>query len=180
MENPRQVLTPEAMQCCLCPMPHRLWRHGKYKRWAIEPNAKDTRIEVCRLYCWRQKRTVSLLPDFCIPRRQHGPAVLAVFLLAWLFEGMSLLGALRKARPAAPCHAVAQSLLRGFMGRMERVADYLARVTPKAPDLPELPRRKWRQLAQRVLWLGKGWKDPAAAFVHHGRGFHAQSGLGLC
>jgi hypothetical protein len=144
------------------------------------PGEEDTRIEVLRLYCPAQKRTVSLLPDFCIPRRQHGPAVLAGFLLGLLFEGLTLLGALRKVRPTAEHHSVAQSILRGFVKRVDKLASYLSRVTPQAPELPELPQQSRRHLAQRVLWLSAGWHDLAAALVHHGRGFHLQSGLGLC
>jgi len=83
LDNPRSLLTEENRRCPFCKNGHRLRRHGTYERQALFPDPEDPRsIPIQRLLCARKGKTVSLLPDFCLPRRQHGPSILGLFLQA--------------------------------------------------------------------------------------------------
>jgi len=86
-------------------------------------------IVVHRLYCPREGKTLSLLPDFCVPRRQHSAVVLGYFLL-FLSLGCGLVGSLRRVRGEAPSHSVAQHLRDGFLFLVQR---------PENPNLPLVP-----------------------------------------
>ena len=79
--SPDGLLDSESRRCPFCSDRHRLRIHGWYHRYAIQPRTPEgevPRIRVRRLLCVRQGRTVSLLPEFCLPRRQQGPAIRSV------------------------------------------------------------------------------------------------------
>jgi hypothetical protein len=122
---------------------------------------------------------VSLLPDFCIPRRQHGPAILGTFLAGYV-EGKALLPALQAARPDAPGHSVAQSLRKGFLARGGHIRTFLASLRARA--LEPAPSTAGLRGEVRVLLgaLCLGFMRAAEAFVHHGVGLHAMQQIGLC
>jgi hypothetical protein len=179
-ENPDCLVDPETLTCPFCPDGHRLWRHGWYERQALLPDpAPAVTIPIRRLICPVTGRTVSLLPDFCLPRRQHGPEILGGFLEAYLLRGMILLGALRSVRAEAAGHSVAQSLLRGFDRRTQGIQAYLAQRRPRRPRVPDGVPAPLRALAALILELRRGFRDIQAAFVHHGRVFHAFGRQGL-
>jgi hypothetical protein len=180
LADPAIILSAEHLECGFCATPHRLWRHGTYHRQALFPGSPDAiLLPVIRLLCAPSGRTVSLLPDFCLPRRQHGPAILILFLAVFLLHGLALLPALREARPDAPGHSVAQSLLRGFEVRVDRVHTYLASIRPRLPNLKDVPRPRYRDLTKLVFSLIDGEPDPVAAFLAHARAFHGHFGLGI-
>jgi hypothetical protein len=180
LASPGMLATPESRRCPFCPDGHRLRLHGAYLRHALFPDpAVPARIPVLRLLCARTGRTVSLLPDFCLPRRQHGPAILGAFLVAWAVSGRPLLDALRSVRRESPGHSVAQSLLRSFLGRLHALRSYLAARRPRLPDPPrEIPAPR-RHAAAVVLALLEGFGEAAKAFIHHGRAFHERFALAL-
>lgn len=135
-------------------------------------------IPVRRLLCARVGRTVSLLPDFCIPRRQHGPAILGAFLAGYA-EGKALTTALRAVRPDAPGHSVAQSLRTGFLTRGGRIRTYLARVRARASE-PSPSAAGFRGEVRALLAaLCLDFAQAADAFIHHGVGLHAMQLIGL-
>jgi hypothetical protein len=138
----------------------------------------EQRIAVRRLYCPHAKRTVSLLPDFCIPRRQHGPAILALFL-GLLVKGLALLKALRAVRAAAPCHALAQSLRDGFLKREAKIRVYLAGRRQRAAERPKDVPERCLTLGELFGGLTEGFGCPAAAFLSHTVDFHSQFADGL-
>jgi len=121
---------------------------------------------------------VSLLPDFCLPRRQHGPAILARFLEAFL-QGFVLLEALRIVRKDAPSHSVAQSLREGFLKRASKIRAYLARVHPRAIEPPGHIPRKWQAMAALFFGLVEGFSSAESSFIFHGLSFHHRFKLGL-
>ena len=131
-----------------------------------------------RLLCARVGRTVSLLPDFCLPRRQHGPSILGRFLEGWL-GGRGMHAALKRARPSAHEHSTAQRLLGGFRGRAPPLRTYLGSVRRRAFEPPAKLKGLRRELAPIVLGLLAGYPDPASAFVAHGVTFHSRFHLGL-
>lgn len=179
--SPDCLLSSATRACPFCSDRHPLWIQGWYWRYALGPGFGEgevLRIRVLRLLCARRGQTVSLLPEFCLPRRQHGPAILAIFLQA-LVQGLSLLEALRQARVEVASHSVAQSLVRGFLSRRTELLVYLGGLRARALDPAISPGRDRWGLASLVDGLCQGFQDPARAFEVHARGFHDRFGLGL-
>jgi hypothetical protein len=179
--SPDCLLSSATRTCPFCSDRHPLWILGWYWRYVLCPGSgegESLRIRVRRLLCVRRGRTVSLLPEFCLPGRQHGPAILGIFLQA-LVQGLSLLEALRQARVEVASHSVAQSLVRGFLSRRTELLVYLGGLRPRAPDPAISPGRDRWGLASLVDGLCQGFEDPARAFEVHARGFHDRFGLGL-
>lgn len=177
--DPKMLITAETRKCPFCPDHHPLRCHCHYYRYALFPDREPERVKVYRLLCVQMGRTVSLLPDFCLPRRQHGPAILGYFLQALFLQSFKLMGALRRARPDAPCHAVAQTLRNGFIGRHSFIHEYLesvhAQMIPARRTTP--PSKEY--LADLVRGLILGFQEVARAFLYHGRCFHNHYELGL-
>ena len=176
-QDPSVLVTDESRSCPFCPDGHRLRSHGYYRRTAIllaDHVVGD--LLVVRLFCAVTGRTVSLLPDFCIPRHQHGPEVLGTFLHEHTIAGRPLVESMRRARPSTPCHAVAQSLLAGFRRRDGPIRAYLARIQPRTPVLPP---SKLRETAQLVVGLCTGFATAAIAFLIHGPELHRTHDVGL-
>jgi hypothetical protein len=146
----------------------------------IVPNIEQPqKIRIRRLYCARKKQTVSLLPDFCLPHRVHGPAVLGVFLMALALQGLGLLPAIRRACRSCFSISEAQSLHHGFQSRAAKIRGHLSRLRRRLLEpAPETPEHR-RSLGTLVINLIGGSTDPEAAFVHHARIFHERYGLGL-
>ena len=178
--DPTCLLSEQARQCPFCPDGHRLRRHGSYLRYFILPDPEPIdRVVVLRLLCSRVGRTVSLLPDFCLPRRQYGPAFLAIFIEASVLLGLTLLAALKKARAAVPGYQVGQALLKGFASRDAQIRAYLAGLRARALPAPNRATSKPGHLAPLVSELVAGFGDAASAFLHHGRGLHDRFKVGL-
>jgi hypothetical protein len=166
--------------CPFCEDNHLLRLHGWYARWGLFPDpAPEVFLPIRRLYCPHVRRTVSLLPDFCVPRRQHGPAILGRFLHAVILRGVAILAALRTLRPHCQRHSVAQSLLKGFLRREEPLRAYTAQLAPRHPEVPRSVPESRRALAGLLLALCARFQDAAKAFVHHGRCFHERFKLAL-
>lgn len=180
LRNPDCFVTDDTARCVFCKDQHRLRKHGWYSRQALFETSDDSvQIPVRRLFCAHTGRTVSLLPDFCLPRRQHGPAVLGIFLEALICLGLGLLAAIRRARPQVPCRSVAQSLLQGFRVRLPKLRVYVSRLNHRIPEVPDHVPRRHRALAPVFLGMLKGFESTADAVVHHGRGFHDHYQIGL-
>ena len=176
---PHAVLTETTRQCPFCSPAHRLRQHGRYERWGIFPDPEPPqRVRVLRLLCVVVGRTVSLLPDFCLPLRQHGPEILGPFVYGVGVEGMSLSAALRRQRRGAR-HNVACHLWRGFERRVPALQVYAAGFQVRAPTVPDTVAGERRAVAQLVLSLAAGHSDVAKAFRHHGRLFHCRFGLSV-
>ena len=173
------LATPGARECPFCRDKHRLRRHGYYRRFALLPDEQEPiRVRVRRLLCARMGKTVSLLPDFCLPRRQHGPAIVGTFLSGYA-EGGTLLAALRAVRPDVAGHSVAQSLRKGFLSRAGPIRAYLAQQRARAIDPPATTCSRRREVAALLVGLCHGFAAAAQAFVHHGVGLHAMAQIGL-
>jgi hypothetical protein len=177
--EPDMLLKPAgARRCPFCADGHKLRLHGHYHRFVLLPDGVEVRVPVRRLLCAPTGQTVSLLPDFCMPRRQHGPAVLGAFLHSYA-EGLPLLAALRSARPAAGGHSVAQSLRDGFLARAGPIRAFLARVRPRAIEPPATGSGRRRDVAALLVGLCLGFATAAQAFVHHGVDLHAMARIGF-
>ena len=176
---PDVLVTEESRSCPFCSEEHRLRLHGHYHRVALVPGGEEPcRVPIRRLLCIHVGRTVSLLPDFCVPRRQHGPAILGSFLAGYA-RGRALLKALRGVRPDAPSHSVAQSLRNGFLARAGPIRTYLARLRGRALEAPPTVAGRRREVAGLLVGLCQGFATAAEAFVRHGVELHAALHIGL-
>jgi hypothetical protein len=176
---PDALVDENSRACPFCTDKHRLRLHGHYHRCVLLPDGRTERVAVRRLLCAQLGRTVSLLPDFCIPRRQHGPAILGTFLAGYA-EGKALLAALRAARPDAPCHSVAQSLRTGFLAHGGRIRAYLASLRARAIEPSPSALGLRGEVRALLAALCFGFVTAAEALVHHGVGLHAMQQIGLC
>jgi len=177
--KPDMLVTEESRECPFCPSKHQLRLHGHYHRIALlrgEPAAM--RVAIRRLLCPHTGKTVSLLPDFCVPRRQHGPAILGAFLADYA-RGKPLLAALRTVRPDAPSHSVAQSLRQGFLSRAGPIRTYLARLRARAVEAPPSAPGPRRKVTALLAGLCHGFATAADAFVRHGVDLHAMLQIAL-
>jgi hypothetical protein len=166
----------ENRDCPFCPANHLLHYHGFYLRNVLLEQ-EDIVIEVQRLRCARMKRTVSLLPDFCLPYRQTSVAVVGAFLWGYLLKGLALCRALVRARPGCRLrlwHSTAQRLLQGFRHQAERIRAWLSmhRYRWSASSGIESEANLLRNLMQG--------SDPPSSLLEPGRQFHGFSGFGLC
>ena len=175
MACPEMLINEKSRSCPFCSDGHQMRLHGWYKRHAITPSPMAPhRIPVRRLYCTRTGRTLSLLPDFCLPRRQHGPAILALFLESFLLFRQTLLDSIHRARDEDTSHAVAQSLRDGFARRESLLRSYIESTEPAGRTYT------LRQRLTKILeMLFSGFSRPDFALLHHGRCFHARFGVGL-
>ena len=173
--DPDCLLTDETRRCPLCPRPHPLRRHGHYHRWATFPGEDvSLRIPILRLLCHATGRTVSLLPDFCLPRRQYGPAVLGLFLHALVILRLPMLSAFRTAVPGSAARTTARSLRDAFLRNAHRVRSFLYGIRQRHVPAPPGTPAPLRELAGLVRGLTLPSPCPGAAFVRHAAPFHTR------
>jgi transposase-like protein len=88
--------------CPQCEAKHPLTGHGFYRRTLVD-GAFDGIIRVRRYLCQTCKRTVSLLPGFALPWLRFSIPVIALFLVARLLQGLTLMASARAAmQPPMP------------------------------------------------------------------------------
>jgi len=184
LADPEQGISEAQRPCSCCSPPRRMWRHGWYHRRVLVEGAKTAAsIPVARLRCPATGDTVSLLPDFCLPRRQIAPAVLAVFLAALVFQGDTLRAALLAARADLSAHTAhhsqAQSLRDGFQRRLPKLRMYLARFKPHFPEPHPSVADRHKPFAIVLALMREGFAGLAEALRHHSRHFHPQVEVGL-
>ena len=86
--------------CPQCAAKHPLTGHGFYRRTVVDA-AFDGIIRVRRYLCRCCKRTVSLLPEFAFPWLRFSVSVIALFLVARLLNGLTLMAPPRRPRRLA-------------------------------------------------------------------------------
>jgi hypothetical protein len=175
---PDVLVDEKSRECPFCEEKHRLRLHGHYHRCVLVEDGRTARVSVRRLLCVHTGKTVSLLPDFCIPRLQHDTAIVGPFLAGYA-EGKPLLAALRAVRPEAQGHSVAQSLLKGFLARGGQIRTYLASLRARALEPPPSTAGFRGQVSVLLGALCLGFAKAGDAFVHHGVGLHAMQQIGL-
>ncbi|MGB7590477.1 MAG: DUF6431 domain-containing protein [Terriglobia bacterium] len=88
--------------CPQCEAPQPLVGHGFYSRTLVD-GAFDGVIRVRRYLCPSCQRTVSLLPQFALPYFRFSVSVIALFLMAHLLDGRTLVAAaIAAAQPRMP------------------------------------------------------------------------------
>lgn len=87
--------------CPQCQARQPLRGHGFYRRTLVEVGFEGS-IRVRRYLCRSCKRTVSLLPEFALPYLRFSVSVIALFLIARLLEGRTLVAAVAASQPHMP------------------------------------------------------------------------------
>ena len=141
--------------------------------------AREERVRVRRFLCPLTGRTVSLLPDFCLPRRRYGAEVVGRLLHAVSSVGASLASVFTRLRHELQGPRSAQALVAGFLARRPQLEAYAARLRQRAPELPPGLGLYRQEVARLFLPLQAGRASGADALRHHGRGFHDQFGRGI-
>ena len=93
--------------CPQCQAAHGLTAHGFYRRTLVDAEF-DGSIRVRRYLCRLCRRTVSLLPQFALPYLRFSVTVIALFLMARLRAGHTLVAANKaqqwsRPNPRPPC-----------------------------------------------------------------------------
>jgi len=115
--------------CPQCEAKRPLTAHGFYQR-TLEDIGYDSVIRVRRYLCESCRRTVSLLPEFALPYLRSSIMLIALFLVARLFEGQTLK---RAAASPAMAYQRGQFWLRRFRRQAETLCASLAALTTPAP-----------------------------------------------
>ncbi len=99
--------------CPQCDAQHPLTGHGFYQRTLVDV-AFNGIIRVRRYLCRYCKRTVSLLPELALPWLRFSVSVIALFLVARLLTGLTLMAAARTAEPTGMPYQRGQFWIRRF------------------------------------------------------------------
>ena len=99
--------------CPQCAAKHPLTGHGFYRRTVVDA-AFDGIIRVRRYLCRCCKRTVSLLPEFAFPWLRFSVSVIALFLVARLLNGLTLMAAAQAASQTGMPYQRGQFWIRRF------------------------------------------------------------------
>jgi uncharacterized protein DUF6431 len=121
--------------CPQCQAKHPLTGHGFYRRTLVDI-AFDGIIRVRRYLCRACKRTTSLLPDLALPWIRFSVPVIALFLIARLLTGLTLLASARAAAQATMPYQRGQFWIRRFKAQASALSLALAALTapPTAAD----------------------------------------------
>jgi len=121
--------------CPQCEANRPLRAHGFYQRTLVNI-AFDGTIRVRRYLCCCCKRTLSLLPEFALPYLRFGIVVIALFLVARLFLGLTLKAAAEAARLAVMPYQRGQFWVRRFRQEAQKLCAALAALIapPEAAD----------------------------------------------
>jgi len=168
--------------CPFCEPSHRLRRHGTYRRTAVTADAVFF-VSIQRLLCAATGKTVSLLPDFLLPRKQHVIPVVAAFFLAFALQNLSLAASMVYATTIYPSRQKGTHWIRCLLRNVPAVRAYLASVLPRqripqseaAP--PPSPRsgfitRARARLKPLLELLRNGFRSLQDAFRFHSRNLH--------
>ena len=126
-----QIADPDRYRpdhCPQCQAQHPLIAHGFYSRTLVDAGFNDS-ISVRRYLCRSCKRTVSLLPQFALPYLRFGITVIALFLIARLLRGQTLVAAAVLAGLPNMPYQRGQFWIRRFQRQAESICAALATLT---------------------------------------------------
>jgi hypothetical protein len=140
--------------CPQCQAKQALIGHGFYCRTLVDAGF-DGVIRVRRYLCRPCGRTVSLLPEFALPWLRFSISVIAVFLMARLLQGLTLVSAARAAALTGMPYQRGQFWIRRFQKQAPALGLALAPLaTPGRPpdSTPDFISRALRML-QSIGWI---------------------------
>lgn len=162
----------DAGLCTFCPIKHPLRRHGFYKRRAVT-QGEVLIVLVLRLICPETGRTVSLLPDFLIPRKQHSCGVISCFFHAWAVLSLAFGAAMERATTSYPSRQKGQYWVSCFMTNIAGIGAYLASVFPRQ-DIPARRSSPREAVSPLISLIFRGFNSGQAAMETHSRRFHSR------
>jgi hypothetical protein len=136
--------------CPQCEAKHPLTGHGFYCRTLVDA-AFDGIIRIRRYLCRSCKRTVSLLPEFALPWLRFGVPVIALFLVARLLNGLTLINAARAAAQTSMPYQRGQFWIRRFQKQAPVLSLSLAPLAAP-PAATDFVSRALRML-QSIGWI---------------------------
>ena len=139
--------------CPQCEAKRPLIGHGFYRRTLVDA-AFDGVIRVRRYLCRSCKRTVSLLPEFVLPWLRFSISLIALFLVARLLNGLTLVAAAQAAAQTAMPYQRGQFWIRRFQKQAPALS--LALVPLAAPGHARDPAPDFISRASRML-ESMGW-----------------------
>jgi hypothetical protein len=121
----------------------------------------DGVIRVRRYLCHFCKRTVSLLPDFVLPWLRFSISVIALFLVARLLNGLTLVAAAQAAAQTVMPYQRGQFWIRRFQKQAPALS--LALATPEHPRDPAAGFvSRALQMLESIGWIAAQRCDPHA------------------
>jgi hypothetical protein len=122
-------------RCPQCESRQALVCHGFYRR-TVEDVDESYEIRVRRYWCWRCRRTVSLLPEFVLPYLRFTTVMIAMFLKARLVRQQTLKDAAQGAHQPRMPYQRGQQWVDRFRRQAEAVSAALTAVLApvEAPD----------------------------------------------
>jgi hypothetical protein len=136
--------------CPQCEARHPLTGHGFYRRTLVDM-AFEGIIRVRRYLCRCCKRTVSLLPEFALPWLRFSISVIALFLVARLLTGLTLIAAAQAAAQPGMPYQRGQFWIRRFRKQASALSLSLASLaTP--PAAADFVSRALRML-ESIGWI---------------------------
>ena len=145
--------------CPQCQAAQGLTAHGFYRRTLVDAGF-DGSIRVRRYLCRFCRRTVSLLPQFALPYLRFSVTVMALFLMARLRDGHSLVAAAALAGLPSMPYQRGQFWVRRFRAQAQALCAALAALTQPTPA-PDFVHRALAMLestgwivAHRFLFAG--------------------------
>ncbi len=139
--------------CPQCEAKRPLIGHGFYRRTLVDA-AFDGVIRVRRYLCRSCKRTVSLLPEFVLPWLRFSISLIALFLVARLLNGLTLVAAAQAAAQTAMPYQRGQFWIRRFQKQAPALS--LALVPLATPGQARDPAPDFISRAPRML-ESMGW-----------------------
>jgi transposase-like protein len=136
--------------CPQCQAAHALTAHGFYRRTLVDAGF-DGSIRVRRYLCHPCRRTVSLLPHFALPYLRFSVTVIALFLMARLRVGHSLVAAATLAGLANMPYQRGQFWIRRFQRQAESICAALATLTVPMAALNFVSRAL--HMLQSIGWI---------------------------
>jgi hypothetical protein len=168
--------------CPFCEPTHRLRRHGTYRRTAVTAEAVFC-VSIQRLLCAATGGTVSLLPDFLLPRKQHVIPVVAAFFLAFALQRLSLAASMVGATIIYPSRQKGTYWIRCLLRNAPIIQAYMASMRPRQriPRSEAAPPASARagfitraraRLKPLLEVLRNGFRSLQDAFRFHSRNLH--------
>jgi Domain of unknown function (DUF6431) len=140
--------------CPQCQAKQPLIGHGFYYRSLVDAGF-DGVIRVRRYLCRPCKRTVSLLPEFALPWLRFSISVIALFLVARLLHGLTLIAAAQAAALTGMPYQRGQFWIRRFQKQAPALGLALAPLaTPGSPPdaAPDFVSRALQKL-ESIGWI---------------------------
>lgn len=155
-EGVRGLPVPEgARECPFCEDGHRLRRHGSYGRGVVKQRESDE-TRVIRLLCEVMGRTVSLLPHFLAPGKQHTWEVIGTYLEGRHLEGGTKVAAMEAATQVYAARQKGSYWTKCLEENGVRIQSYLGTIrsrvcsSPTASALVEALARGFPSLAEAL------------------------------